>query len=135
MALIHAVRRRSEMKIIALGACFIGLGFGLLPLGRSFGFAALTVAIWTMGEILTMPLTATVASARAGAASGRYMGLLSLVFSLAMLIAPLCGNWLYGTIGGDGLWPIMGGAAILSGLGFWALRRKLDVPKPPGAAA
>jgi predicted MFS family arabinose efflux permease len=131
MILIHAVRRRSEMKIIALGAVFIGTGFALLPLGRGFGYAAFTVVVWTMGEILTMPLTATVTAARAGAASGRYLGVLSLVFSLSMLIAPLAGNWLYGTIGGDALWPVVGGAAILTGAGFHALRKGLDVPKTP----
>jgi len=134
MVLIHAVRRRSEMRIIALGAAFIGVGFALMPLGRGFGFAALTVIVWTMGEILTMPLSATVVAARAGAASGRYMGLLSLTFSLSMLIAPLCGNWLYATIGGDALWFVMGGAGVLTSFGFWALGKELDVPKPPEPA-
>jgi MFS family permease len=129
MVLLHALRKRNEMKLIALGACFIGAGFALLPLGRGFGFAAFTVAVWTMGEILTMPLTATVASHRAGASAGRYMGLLSLMFSLSMLTAPLIGNWLYGEVGGDLLWPIMGGAAILTAIGFWALRGVLTPEK------
>jgi MFS family permease len=87
-----------------------------------------------MGEILTMPLSATVVAARAGASSGRYMGVLSLVFSLAMLIAPLCGNWLYATIGGEALWFVMGGAGVLTAFGFLALRNKLDVPKAPEPA-
>ena len=129
MVLLHALRKRNEMKIIALGACFIGAGFALLPLGRGFLFAAFTVGVWTMGEILTMPLTATVASHRAGAAAGRYMGLLSLTFSLSMLIAPLAGNWLYGEVGGDVLWPIAGGTAILTAFGFWALSGTLSPAK------
>lgn len=129
MVLLHSLRKRNELKIIALGACFIGAGFGLLPLGRGFLFAAFTVAVWTMGEILTMPLTATVASHRAGAAAGRYMGLLSLTFSMSMLIAPLVGNWLYGEVGGDVLWPIAGGTAFLTAIGFWALSRTLSPPK------
>ncbi len=129
MVLLHALRKRNEMKIIALGACFLGTGFALLPLGRGFLFAAFTVAVWTMGEILTMPLTSTVASHRAGAAAGRYMGLLSLTFSLSMLIAPLAGNWLYEEVGGDILWPIAGGTAILTALGFLALSRTLSPSK------
>jgi len=63
---------------------------------------------------------------RAGESAGRYLGLLSLAFSMSMFIAPAIGNWLYGTIGGDALWPVMGGAAVLSGLGFLALRQKLE---------
>lgn len=130
MVLIHAVRRRSEMKIIALGAACIGIGFGLLPLGRGFLFAAITVVVWTMGEILTMPLTGTVVAHRAGDATGRYMGVLSLNFSLSMFLAPLVGNWIFAKLGGDALWPIMGGAALLVAAGIWAMRRTLDVPKP-----
>jgi len=135
MVLIHAVRRRSEMKIIALGAVFIGLGFGLMPLGRGFGYAAFTVFVWSVGEILTMPLSATVVANRAGAAAGRYMGVLSLVFSLSMFIAPLFGNWLYQAVGGDTLWFVMGGAGILAAVGFFLMRKKLDVPKPLKPAA
>jgi MFS family permease len=133
MVLIHALRRRSEMKIIALGTVFIGLGFGLLPLGRGFLYAAATVVIWTMGEILTMPLSATVVAHRAGASTGRYMGMLSLNFSLANFIAPLLGNWLYAKIGGDALWPVMGGTALLVAWGIWSMRRILAVPKPSPA--
>jgi predicted MFS family arabinose efflux permease len=134
MVLIHAVRRRSEMKIIALGAALIGIGFGLLPLGRGFLFAAMTVIVWTMGEILTMPLSGTVVAARAGDATGRYMGMFSLNFSLSMFLAPLVGNWLFAHIGGDALWPVMGVAALLAAAGIWAMRNTLDVPKPPISA-
>ena len=131
MVLIHALRRRSEMKIIALGAAFIGIGYGLLPFGRGYGYAAFTVIVWTMGEILTMPLTATVTAARAGASAGRYMGVLSLTFSLAWFIAPFAGNWLYAKIGGDALWTLAGGIGLLTAGGIWALRGALAVSKPP----
>ena len=57
------------------------------------------------------------------------MGLLSLTFSLSMFIAPLAGNWLYGTVGGDVLWPIAGGTAVLTAIGFWALSGTLTPPK------
>jgi len=132
MVLLHALRRGSEMKIIALGACLIGAGFALLPFGRGMLYAAATVAVWTLGEILTMPLTATVAAARAGASTGRYMGVLSLSFSLSMLIAPLVGNKLYAAIGGNALWLAAGGASLFAAAGFWALRKPLTVQKGEG---
>jgi len=84
-----------------------------------------------MGEILTMPLTATVTASRAGASAGRYMGVLSLTFSLAWFISPFSGNWLYATIGGDALWRLAGGIGLLTAGGIWALRGALAVPKPP----
>jgi predicted MFS family arabinose efflux permease len=125
MALLHALRKRSEIKIVAVGALLIGLGFGLMPLGRSYAYIALTVMVWTMGEILTMPLTATVTANRAGAAAGSYMGMLSMAFSLAIFIAPLTGNWALGTIGGDALWFLLGGIGVSCAAGFWSLRRRL----------
>ncbi len=126
MVLLHNLRKKRAMSLIALGTCLMGLGFALLPLGRSFLFAAFTVAVWTMGEILIMPLTATVVSNRANAASaGRYLGLLSFAFSLSMLIAPLAGNWLLASAGGTALWAIMGGACALAGAGFWIMRKKM----------
>ncbi len=128
MALLHVLRKRSDIKLVALGALLIGLGFGLMPLGRSYAYIALTVMVWTMGEILTMPLTATVTANRAGAAAGRYMGMLSMAFSLAIFIAPLTGNWALATIGGDALWFLLGGAGAACAAGFWMLHRKLAIP-------
>jgi MFS family permease len=126
MVLLHNLRKKRAMSLIALGAVLMGIGFGLLPLGRSFLFAAFTVAVWTMGEILIMPLTATVVSNRAdGASAGRYLGLLSFAFSLSMLIAPLVGNWLLASAGGTVLWVIMGGACALTGAGFWIMRKRM----------
>jgi len=129
MVLIHALRKRPEVKIAALGGALIGLGFALLPFGRGFGYAAFTVVVWTMGEILTMPFTATIVAARAGNAVGRYMGVFSLMFSSAMFIAPYVGNWLYAKIGGDALWPLAGGIGVLAAAGIWMMRGALAVPK------
>ena len=64
--LINALRKKSETGLVALGGALIGIGFALLPFGRGFGFAAMTVAVWTMGEILSMPFASTIVAARAG---------------------------------------------------------------------
>ncbi|MCX6566667.1 MAG: MFS transporter [Candidatus Aminicenantes bacterium] len=131
MVLIHALRNRSEVKIVALGGALIAIGFALLPFGRGFGYAAFTVIVWTMGEILSMPFTATITAARAGNAVGRYMGVYSLMFSSAMFVAPYVGNWLYAKIGGDALWPLAGGVGILAAAGIWMMRGTLGGTKRP----
>ncbi len=126
MVLLHNLRKKRPMSLIALGTLLMGAGFALLPFGRTFLYAAFTVAVWTMGEILIMPLTATVTSNRAdGASAGRYLGVLSFAFSLSMLIAPLAGNWLLESAGGTALWLIAGASCALSGAGFWVLRKKM----------
>jgi MFS family permease len=49
MILMHALRRTPPARVIGLGTLLLGLGFALMPLGRGALFAALTVAVWTMG--------------------------------------------------------------------------------------
>jgi predicted MFS family arabinose efflux permease len=135
MVLIHKLGKRSAIRMIALGGALTSLGFALLPFGRGFVYAAFTVVVWTVGEILTMPYASTLTASRAGNAVGRYMGLYSLMFSTGMFIAPYVGNWLYAKIGGDALWPVVGGAGIAASVGILALKRSLDRPRPgaPGA--
>ena len=80
-------------------------GFGLLPLGSSRAFAALTVVVWTAGEMLSLPFTNSVAASRApGTASGRYLGAYSLSFSLAFVLAPAVGTAVYERFGPTALW-------------------------------
>ncbi|MHB8054481.1 MAG: MFS transporter [Candidatus Aminicenantales bacterium] len=129
MVLINALRNKSETRLVAFGGALIGIGFALLPFGRGFGYAAMTVAVWTMGEILSMPFASTITAARAGDAMGRYMGIYSLMFSTGMFIAPYAGNGLYAKIGGDAFWPIAGGIGLLASAGIWMMRGRLDVPK------
>lgn len=135
MVLIHALRNKSETGFVALGGALIATGFALLPFGRGFGYAALTVAVWSMGEILSMPFASTIAASRGGEAIGRYMGLYSLMFSLGMFIAPYAGNGLYAKIGGDAFWPVAGAVGLLASAGIWMMRGRLDRPKKTVGAA
>ena len=105
MILIHWIGKRSLTRFIAVSFLLTGLGFALMPLGRDFPYAALTVAVWTFGEMLSMPLLGALIAIRAGQASlGRYMGLFSFSFSLAMIIGPVVGTAVYGRFGPTVLW-------------------------------
>jgi len=134
MVLINALRKKSETGLVALGGALIAIGFAILPFGRGFGYAALTVAVWSMGEILSMPFASTIAASRGGEAIGRYMGLYSLMFSTGMFIAPYAGNGLYSKIGGEAFWPVAGVIGLLASAGIWTMRRRLDRPRKTGEA-
>lgn len=96
MALVHALRGRRELPIVAVGAFFIAVGFGITPLGTSFVFASFAVSIWTLGEMLESPLLMSWVASRAGASErGRYLALLTMVHSLALLLAPIVGTQLF----------------------------------------
>jgi len=103
LLLVSAIARFSLMRTFAWGQLFSCLGFGLLPLatGSPFWLGAMycvfTMMILTLGEMLTSPLGPAYAARRSTPGNrGRYMGVYITSFSLAVLIAPVVGMWLYG---------------------------------------
>ena len=65
MVLTHGVERFPRGRVAAVGAAFLGLGFGLMPFGRGWLYGAMTVAVWTIGEMLFIPTATTLISLRA----------------------------------------------------------------------
>lgn len=125
MLIIHALRNHAEALVAAVGAVFLCGGFGLMPLGRGFAFAAFTVVVWTVGEMLGSPTISTIAANRADAGSqGRYLGLFSLAFAVAMTIGPILGTHVYSTFGPDALWYGVGAMGFLVATGLVILHRR-----------
>ncbi len=117
MPVIHAVERFDPIRLSGWGSLIFCAGFALLPFGGSYGFVAFSVVIWTIGEMLSLPLIEGVAAGRASpAARGHYMGLVTLSFAAAFIIAPLGGTWLYQHAGPDSVWYACG----VVGVAIWA---------------
>lgn len=130
MALMEKVKTYSRTRTINLSFILLGLGFGLMPLGRGFLYGALTVAVWTFGEILSIPLVTALIAGRASPENrGRYMGIFSFSFSLAFIVGPAVGTAVYGRFGGAALWFGCAAVAALLTVAFSALRRPLE-PSP-----
>jgi MFS family permease len=126
MILMEKIRKYPLTRVINFSFIMLGAGLGLMPLGRGFAFAALTVAVWTFGEMLSMPLVAALIAGRADDSTrGRYMGIFSLGFSLAFIIAPAAGTAVYGRFGGDVLWFGCAGVSFLLAAAFSLLRPAL----------
>ncbi len=135
MVLLHGLKKIAPLKIIAVGALLNGLGFALTPLGRGFPYAAMTVAVWTMGEMLCLPLlTAEVANRSHAGNRGRHMGLFGVFFSLAWMLGPLAGSEIYSRFSPRALWLGCGCLGILLALGFRHLAGKQSAhpPTPKG---
>lgn len=126
MPFIHRVENRNSMNIISLGVLLLFGGFAILPLGRGFGYAAFTVIIWTLGEILIFPLTSAFIANRApDSTRGRYMGAYILTYSLAFIAGPALGSYLYSHFGPTVLWSSAGVAGVIVFAGFLTLNRFL----------
>jgi len=124
MLIIHALRGHEPARVARVGVLALCTGFALMPFGRGFVYGAFTVVVWTFGEILTLPLLATLVAGRAGpTGQGKYQGLLSLSFALAMIVGPLVGAWVYNSAGPDALWFGCGALGVLLAAGFTVLNR------------
>lgn len=130
MVLIHWAERHDRMMLVGVGAFLTCAGFALMPLGTSLPFILLTVAVWTFGEMLTLPLINAVVADRSDARSrGRYMGLYMMAFSMAFVIAPIAGTHVFQEYGPRVLW--FGIGFLAAPLAVWSLSLRVALnPRP-----
>ncbi|MFI5533647.1 MDR family MFS transporter [Kitasatospora sp. NPDC051853] len=132
LPLTRLMEGRSRTGLLVASALLIGWGFGLTMFaGSSAWFFALTVVIWTIGEIVNAPtMMALVAELAPAEARGRYQGVYSLSWSLAMFLGPAGGALLLEYGGGVAAWgacALLGSAAAA---GFLLLGRRTAAPAP-----
>lgn len=133
MLLISWAEKRDRVFLAGMGCFLVATGFALVPLGTSVAFIALTIAVWTTGEMLSLPLfNALVADRTDAATRGRYMGLYTMAFSVAFVLAPLLGTFVYERFGPDVLWYGLGALGPPMWLVALALRRRLAPAVPAG---
>lgn len=81
-----------------------------------------TVAVWTFGEMLALPILNVLVAARAPASHrGKYMGFYTMAFSIAFILAPVAGTYVYERFGSDTLWYSIGGLGVV----LWATALRL----------
>jgi len=97
----------SHRRTLALGAILSGAGFGAMAFARDFWSLALTVVIWTFGEMLFFPASAAYATDIApDARRGEYSGLYTMVFSIAFGVGPWAGTVVLERAGARVLWGL-----------------------------
>jgi predicted MFS family arabinose efflux permease len=122
MVLVRRLERRDPLRVSAWGGLLIGVGMGLLPLGPPAFFAVLSVATWTLGEMLCLPMTNVTAANRAPeGGTGRYLGAYTVAFSSALVLGPLAGTAVYERLGPTTLWAGVACVGVVLWAGFTAL--------------
>jgi MFS family permease len=102
---------RNRSRVLALATLIVGIGFGLVTFADSAGFFALTVVIWTLGEMLQSPSNAAlIAELSPVHLRGRYQGVNSLSWSAGAALAPIVGGLVQQHLGDAALW--LGCAAV-----------------------
>ena len=134
MILIHSINRFSKLKVIAWGIVFTTVGFGILPFGlpwmngtenviSSFGFlfCVFSVVVWTIGEMLSSPVSAAYVSSRSSRANqSRYFGVYAVCFSVGTVVAPIIGTNVY-EINPHAIWYGCFAIGFICFIGYWLL--------------
>ena len=90
-------QRLPAQPLIALGYALNGIGIALTGFAASVPALAMTVVVWTLGEMIYAPVSGAYVSALAPERlRGRYMGMWHSTYSLGMLLGPAIGTWIYG---------------------------------------
>jgi len=97
--------RWPRFETIAVSAILLGLGFGFTAFATNFPLFAISVVIWTLGEIAGTSVAPTIiADLSPVDLRGLYQGIFGAAWGLAFFIGPLAGGWIYAHLGSNVLW-------------------------------
>jgi MFS family permease len=114
--------RWNRSHTIAASCALVGIGFGLNSFAHTAAFYALSVIVWTVGEIGVLPVSnALVADLAPPHIRGRYQGAYGLSFGLAVCVAPALGTFVLQRFGAVVLWSGCLGLALVIVAGHLAL--------------
>jgi MFS family permease len=135
LPLTSLTRRFPSRAVMAAGYLLIGTGFSLNAFAHSVQALVACVVIFTFGEMVAMPVSsAYIADLAPPHLRGRYMGVYSLTWSAALILAPQFGLRLFG-ISPPALWLTCGGLAVLAAAIIFPTSRSLaqtTAPSNPG---
>ncbi len=102
-------------RTFVLGCGLMTLGFGALAVARTHLEVALTVAVWTCGEMILFPaMSAYVSEIAPEGRRGEYMGFYAMGFNFALMAAPGLGTFALDHYGPTLLWLSMLGIGSVS---------------------
>ncbi len=111
--LVHWLKTFSSQKVLAVGYALIGLGCVAFGLSQTQVEFFLAMGLFTLGEIIALPIGMAYSSNLAPEAMrGRYFGLRGMTWALAGLIGSI-GIWCYGAMGAT--WWYLSGAIGVAG--------------------
>jgi MFS family permease len=111
-----------RFETVAISAFLLGLGFGVTALASNMPLFALSVAIWTLGEIAGTSVGPTIiADLSPIELRGVYQGIFGAAWGLSYFIGPLAGGWIYEHWGSNTLWVGCLILGIVIAFCYWSL--------------
>ena len=132
MPLVHRLEgRRSQLHYARAGLIMYIIAYlsFVTPLGASVAALSFIVFI-SFGEMLVMPFSSNYVYDRSsGNKQGQYLGLYTMAYSVANIIAPLFGTQMIAAHGYSALWCLLAVLAGVTWFGFWFLDKKTAAQK------
>lgn len=128
LPITSGITRFHRGTVIVVGTAIIAVGFGATGLVDSTTMFALTIMIWTLGELFQAPLMQAIVSDMAPAdMRGRYMGMFSMSFSSAIMIGAPVGGMVLQHLGGAYVWGGCLAIGLLAALIYHTIRKEMAV--------
>lgn len=129
-------QRHNRMSIITVGGLLVGIGFYLTGIAASTAFFAVTVILWTIGEMFQAPFKNSVVTDLAPPElRARYMGIFTMCFSSAMMLGAPIGGEVLDRFGAEVLWNGSGVVSALALAVYILIHRKVVARGAAHAAA
>lgn len=114
MLIVHFLKDTKKLFYIIVGGLLLtALAFFILNISHSVTILVISIIVMSIAEILTMPFMATISVQRSDERNrGKYMGLYTMSYSIAFVIAPYSGSYIADNFGFDVLWWVMGGLCV-----------------------
>lgn len=120
MPLVHGLGDRYPIKrIVTTGALLAGLSYFIFNFHQGIIILIISMILLSLSEILAMPFMTTYTVNRADPRSrGRYLGMYSVGYSVAFIVAPAIGTFLIDEYGYFTLWTAMGVFSLMVAFGM-----------------
>ena len=124
MPISSLVTRHRLIQSLALGSVLLGLGLGLTAFAFGVAGYAVTVVVWTVGEVIAAPAGPTLASLLApDGDQGKYQGALAAAWGVGAVTGPAAGTFILVQGGSTMLWTACAIAGLAVACGYLCLRR------------
>ncbi|MCX2738819.1 MFS transporter [Pontibacter anaerobius] len=128
MIVVYLIGERVRKSwLIAGGVLVLGLSYILLNLTQHLSILFMAMLLLSIAEIFAMPFMATITVERSGPANrGAYMGLYTISYAAAHVVAPYLGTTLAAKYGFATLWWVMGALSIVTAAGIYLVVQHME---------
>ncbi|MFW9948819.1 MAG: MDR family MFS transporter [Candidatus Thorarchaeota archaeon] len=116
------ISKYAPMKVIAIGALFYVIGFGMYGFISAIYLFFVAMIIITIGEMIVTPIQQTAVALFAPEDKrGRYMAMFGFHWAIPNLFGVLLAGLVMESIGPNWVWYFAGILSFISSVGFWML--------------